>query len=174
MEPAEFWEQNQIFLFAGFPYIWLQTWFSRTLFWLLSFLLLPGRELCVLRPITSRRYWAIGTKFCRHAQGWMWLYITLFGFIRSRGFGVGGPQNGRILNAIPGRISKYLNFLMNFTLLSGNGSTRARNFILPWQGWETCVVDPRCRILLWRHRSEREAINPKFYFIEFLALEKSY
>ena len=32
-------------------------------------------------------------------------------------------------HAIPGRISKYMNFLMNYTLLSGNGSTRARNFI---------------------------------------------
>ena len=35
------------------------------------FLLLPDRGLCVLRALTSRRYWAIGTKFRRHAQRWM-------------------------------------------------------------------------------------------------------
>ena len=61
------------------------------------FLLLPDRVLCVLRAITSRRYWAIGTKFRRHSQGWIWLSPELFGFIRFRGFGVRGPQNGRIL-----------------------------------------------------------------------------
>ena len=36
-------------------------------------------------------------------------------------------------HAIPGGISKYLNFLMNYTLLSRNGSTRARNFF--FHGW---------------------------------------
>ena len=35
------------------------------------FFLLPDRGLCVLRAITSRRYWAIGTKFRWRAQGWM-------------------------------------------------------------------------------------------------------
>ena len=59
--------------------------------------LLSDRGLCVLRAITSRRYWAIGTKFCKHAQGWMLLYLTLFGFIWSRGIGVRGPQSWRIL-----------------------------------------------------------------------------
>ena len=74
-----------------------------------------------------------------------------------------------------GRISNYLNFLMNYILLKRNGSTRARNVILSWLEWQARMVDSSCKIILiWRHRSEREAINPKFYFIEFLKLEESY
>ena len=42
-------------------------------------------------------------------------------------------------HAIPGRISKYLNFLMNYTLLSRNGSTRAINFV----SW-LCVAARGC------------------------------
>ena len=73
METEDFLEKKSNFLSTGFPDIWLQTWLSRKLFWLLFFFffLLPGRGLCVLHAITSRRYWAIGTKFRRHAQGWM-------------------------------------------------------------------------------------------------------
>ena len=67
----------QIFLSTGFPDNWLQTRLSRRLFWLLFLFLfffvflLPDRGLCVLRAITSRRYWAIGTKFRRHGRRWM-------------------------------------------------------------------------------------------------------
>ena len=52
-------------------------------------------------------------------------------------------------HAIPGRISKYLNFLMNYTLLSQNGSTRARNFILSWLEWQTRMVDPVVKLVFY-------------------------
>ena len=64
---------------------------------------------------------------------------------------------------------------MNYILIHRNESTRARNFILSWLEWQTRMVDPSCKIsLLWRHRNEKEAINPNSIFFEFLALEKSY
>ena len=44
----------------------------------------------------------------------------------------------------------------------------ARNFILQWLEWQTRVVDPSCKInLLWRHRNEREAINPNSILSNF-------
>ena len=76
---------------------------------LFVFLLLPDRGLCVLRDITPRRYWAIETKFRRDAQGWMKFSLTLFGFIRSRCVGVGGPLREKIFwdfpHAFSGRVS---------------------------------------------------------------------
>ena len=51
-------------------------------------------------------------------------------------------------HAISGRISKYLNFLMNYILLNRNGSTRARNVILSWLEWQARMVDPSCKIIL--------------------------
>ena len=51
-------------------------------------------------------------------------------------------------HAISGRILKYLNVLINYTLLSRTGSTIARNFILSWLEWQTRMVDPRCKIIL--------------------------
>ena len=46
---------------------------------------------------------------------------------------------------------------------------RARNFILSWLEWQTRMVDPSCKInLLWRHRNEREAINPNSISLNFL------
>ena len=51
-------------------------------------------------------------------------------------------------HAISGRISKYLNFLMNYILLNRNGSTRARNVILSWLEWQARIVDPSCKIIL--------------------------
>ena len=81
-------------------------------------------------------------------------------------FGPGGSESGDLkleefCHAIPGRISKYWDFLMNYILLCRNGSTRITNFILSWLEWQTRIVDPSCKInFLWRHRHEREAINP--------------
>ena len=50
-------------------------------------------------------------------------------------------------HAISGRISNYLNFLMNYILLNRNGSTRDRNFILSWLEWQAGMVDPSCKII---------------------------
>ena len=72
-------------------------------------------------------------------------------------------------HAISGRILKFLNFLMNYILLSRNGSTKARNFILPWLEWQTRMVDPTCKnFVLCRHRSERGAINQNSILLNLL------
>ena len=79
------------------------------------------------------------------------IVTNTFGFIRSRGFGVSGPQSDKIIwnfpHAILGRILKYWDFFMNYILLSRNGSTKARNFTLSWLEWQTRMVDPTCKII---------------------------
>ena len=72
-------------------------------------------------------------------------------FLGSFGLGVselGDLKLEEFCHAISGRISKYLNFLMNYILLNRNGSTRARNFILPWLELQARMVDSRCKIIL--------------------------
>ena len=98
-------------------------------------------------------------------------------FLGSFGSGVlelGDPKVEEFCHAISGRISKYLNFLMNYILLNQNGSSKARNSILPWLELQALMVDPRCKIiLLWRHRSEREAINPNSILSNFLRSKRA-
>ena len=95
------------------------------------FLLLPDQGLRIFCAITSRRYWAIGTKFCRYAQGWMLLYLTLFGFNRSRGFRVGGLQSEQIFWNFPHAFSGSVSNIEIFTKIyiyrirtAGKNSTR--------------------------------------------------
>ena len=68
-------------------------------------------------------------------------------------FGSGASELGDLkveefCHAISGRISNYLNFLMNYILLNRNGSTRTRNVILSWLEWQARMVDPSCKIIL--------------------------
>ena len=52
-------------------------------------------------------------------------------------------------HAISGRISKYLNFLMNYILLNRNGSTRARNVILSWLEWQARILIPVVKLFFY-------------------------
>ena len=57
-------------------------------------------------------------------------YSCTYNFLGSFGPGVlelGDLKVEKFCHAISGRILKYLSFLMNYTLLSRNESTRARN-----------------------------------------------
>ena len=48
------------------------------------------------------------------------------------------------------------------------------NFIFSWLEWQTRMVDPSCKInFLWRHRSEREAINPNSILSNFSRQKKT-
>ena len=76
MKPQDCFEKKSNFNLYGFsryltPNMALQKIILTFLFLFFVFFLLPDRRLCVLPAITSRRYWAIETKFHRHAQGWI-------------------------------------------------------------------------------------------------------
>ena len=67
-----------------------------------------------------------------------------------QGFGSQGTSKWKnTIHVISGRILKYWDFFMNYILLSRNGSTRARNFILSWLEWQSRMVDPTCEIFYY-------------------------
>ena len=55
------------------------------------FFFFPNEGYAIFQHITHRRYWAIGTNFCNHAEGWILFRETLFGHT-DQGFRRGGPQ----------------------------------------------------------------------------------